>query len=158
MSQSILIRRAVAADAVTIGTLARQFADYLRALGDTTEFKLNAETCLRDGFGENPAFEGLVAEDDGRVIGYLLYHMGYDSDKAQRTLYVADLYVDSTARRRGTGQALMEKAASIARERGAAEMIWSVFGPNDMAKSFYEKLGARRITEVYFMRLEVNAI
>lgn len=156
MSQSILIRRALAADAEAIGKLARQFADYLRALGDTTEFKLDAETCLRDGFGDNPAFEGLVAEDGGRVIGYLLYHMGYDSDKAQRTLYVADLYVGSASRRCGAGKALMEKAASIARERGAGEMIWSVFNSNMLAASFYEKLGAQRITDVYFMSLKTN--
>jgi len=158
MSQSILIRRAIAADAVAIGTLARQFADYLRGLGDTTEFKLTAESCLRDGFGNDPAFEGLIAEGDGRVIGYLLYHMGYDSDKAQRTMYVADLYVDSVFRRHGAGKALMEKAASIARERGAGEMIWSVFGPNTLAAAFYEKLGAQKITEVYFMALMTDAL
>ncbi len=157
MSQPIVIRQALAADASAIGTLARQFADYLRALGDTTEFKLTAETCLRDGFGENPAFEGLVATVDGGVIGYLLYHMGYDSDRAQRTLHLADLYVDEAARRQGAGKALMERAASVARERGAGEMIWSVFGPNTLAASFYEQLGARKITDVYFMSLKAEA-
>lgn len=158
MSLSILIRRALPADAPAIGKLARQFAGYLRTLGDTTEFKLTAETCLRDGFGHEPAFEGLVAESDGQVISYLLYHMGYDSDLAHRTLHVADLYVDADSRRQGVGKALMAKAAAIARERGAGEMIWSVFAANDMAAAFYEGLGARRITDVYFMKLNTNAI
>jgi ribosomal protein S18 acetylase RimI-like enzyme len=126
-------------------------------LGDTTEFKLTAEACLRDGFDHEPAFEGLVAESDGHVVGYLLYHMGYDSDLAQRTLHVADLYVDADSRRRGIGKTLMAKAAAIARERGAGEMIWSVFTANDMAAAFYEGLGAQRITEVYFMKLNANA-
>ena len=29
---------------------------------------------------------GLVAEVDDNVIGYLLYHFGYDSDRAARNL------------------------------------------------------------------------
>lgn len=155
-SPSLIIRQAVATDASAIGNLARQFAEYLRELGDTTEFQLTPETCLRDGFGDSPAFEGLVAESEGRVMGYLLYHMGYDSDKAQRTLHVADLYVDAAARRQGTGKALMETAATIARERRAGEMIWSVLPANQLATSFYEKLGAQRITEVFFMRLNID--
>ncbi|MCI0387158.1 MAG: hypothetical protein MOB07_00070 [Acidobacteria bacterium] len=75
------IRAASADDAEAVGRLAQQFADYLRSLGDTTDFKLNAQTYLRDGFGANPAFSGLVAELDGNIVGYLLYHSGYDTDK-----------------------------------------------------------------------------
>jgi len=156
MSQNVLIRRALATDAEAIGRLALHFAEYLRDLGETTEFNLTEETFLRDGFGDEPAFEGLVAEDAGRVIGYLHYHMGYDSDRAQRTLHVADLYVDGASRRQGVGKALMAEAARIARERGAGEMIWAVFKGNSMAESFYEQLGGERITDVYFMKLKVS--
>lgn len=158
MSQPILIRPAIAADSEAIGNLASQFSQYLRSLGDTTEFKLTAEACRRDGFGDAPAFEGLVAEHGGRVIGYLLYHIGYDSDAARRTLHVADLYVDASSRRHGIGKALMAKAAEVARERGAGEMIWSVFTANEIASAFYEKLGARPITDVYFMRLKTSEL
>ena len=62
-----------------------------------------AAAYLRDGFGARPAFFGIVAEDQGTVVGYLLYHFGYDSDAAARTLHIADLYVDSGTRRRGAG-------------------------------------------------------
>jgi len=56
------IRPALASDAPAIGSLANQFASYLRSLGDPTGFKLTAEAYLRDGFGLRPAFQGLVAE------------------------------------------------------------------------------------------------
>ena len=158
MSQPIIIRQAIATDSEAIGYLASQFSRYLRSLGDTTEFKLTAEACRRDGFGVAPAFEGIVAEHDGRVIGYLLYHLGYDSDAAQRTMHVADLYVDATSRRLGVGKALMAKAAEVARNQGAGEMIWSVFTANKIASAFYERLGARRITDVYFMRLKTSEL
>ncbi len=154
----ITIRSARAVDAQNIGRLARQFAEYLRSLGDQTEFKMNAEAYLRDGFGKRPAFSGLVAEDGGKVIGYLLYHLGYDSDAATRVLHVVDLYVERDARRQGAGRALMEAAAKIATEAGAEELVWSVYNLNELAASFYEKLGAERITEVFFMRLKTNQI
>ncbi len=108
---ALIIRPALASDAQSIGNLARQFASYLRELGDLTDFKLTANAYLRDGFGTKPAFAGLVAEDQGKVIGYLLYHFGYDSDRA--------------ARNQGVGKALMARAASIAREASAEEIIWS---------------------------------
>jgi ribosomal protein S18 acetylase RimI-like enzyme len=150
---ALIVRPAAAADAEAVDKLARQFAGYLRSLGDTTDFKLNAESYLRDGFGSNPAFAGLVAEVDGNVIGYLLYHFGYDSDRAARNLHIVDLYVDLEARKRGVGRALMTDAERIACEAGAQELVWAVYHANALAAAFYEKLGARRITDVFFMKL-----
>src|SRR6266481_5576728 len=126
------IRATLASDAPAIGSLASQFAGYLRGLGDLTDFKLTAEAYLRDGFGLRPAFEGLVAEERGYVIGYLLYHFGYDSDGAFRNLHIVDLYVDSKSRKKGAGRALMMAAAGVARKAGAREMIWSVYHANHL--------------------------
>ena len=153
---TFIIRLALAGDAHAVGKLAQQFAGYLRNLGDPTDFKLTAETYIRDGFGVTPAFAGLVAEDRGAVIGYLLYHFGYDSDKAIRNLHIVDLYVDSAVRRQGVGTALMSHVAGIAREARAQELIWSVFHPNALATRFYEGLGAGRITDVFFMKLPAD--
>ena len=158
MATDFVVRPAHSGDALAIGALAKQFADYLRALGDHTDFQLTAETCLRDGFGETPAFAGLVAECQGEVAGYLLYHFGYDSDRAARTLHIADLFVDSKSRRQGLGRALVARAAELAREAGVEEITWSVFNSNTLATRFYESLGAERITEVFFMKLRADAL
>jgi len=152
------IRAARADDAFAIGALARQFADYLRELGDTSEFRLTAEAYLRDGFGQNPAFAGLVAEADGRVIGYLLYHFGYDSDRAARTLDIADLYVEQTRRNQGVGGALMTHVADVARKAGAEEIVWAVYRANDPAIRFYERMGAHRLTDIFLMKLKSHAL
>ena len=155
---AVIIRAALPSDAESIGNPARQFASYLRELGDLTQFQLTTDAYLRDGFGTQPAFAGLVAEDQAKVIGYLLYHFGYDSDRAARNMHVVDLYVDRAARNQGVGKALMARAASIAREASAAEMIWSVYQSNTIAATFYEKLGAQRITDVFFMKLSADKI
>jgi ribosomal protein S18 acetylase RimI-like enzyme len=52
----------------------------------------------------------------------------------------------------------MAAAASIAREAGARELVWSVYHANNLATTFYEKLGAQRITEVFFMKLRADAL
>jgi GNAT superfamily N-acetyltransferase len=158
VKKSFFVRTARAEDAISIGALAFQFADYLRSLGDTSEFRLNYETILRDGFGANPAFFGLVAEENGQVIGYLLYHFGYDSDRAERRLDIADLYVEKTRRNQGAGKALMAQAAKIARDAGAEQMVWSVFKPNEIGTRFYEGIGAQRIEELFLMKLNADAI
>lgn len=155
---SLTIRTARADDAESIGALAGQFANYLRGLGDTSEFRLTAEAYLRDGFGKNPAFAGIVAVENSQVIGYLLYHFGYDSDRAARTLDIADLYVERTKRNQGVGKALVAQAAQIAREAGAEQMVWAVFRPNDLATKFYEGIGAQRINDIFLMRLNADAI
>ena len=155
---ALTIRSARATDAPAIGSLAKQFAIYLRSLGDQTNFKLTAEAYLRDGFGLRPAFAGLVAEDGDQVTGYLLYHLGYDSDRAARNLHIVDLYVDPASRRQGVGKALMTEAARVARETGGEELIWFVYHPNTLATAFYEKLGAQRVSDIFFMKLRADRI
>lgn len=152
------IRAATADDAKVVGKLAEQSADYLRRLGDTSDFNLNAKTFLRDGFGPNPAFSSLVAEQDGHIVGYLLYHFGYDADNAARNLHVIDLYVDAKTRKQGVGKALMSAAARICREAGGTELFWAVYIPNKLAASFYEGIGARYTKDLDFMKIDAEAL
>lgn len=149
------IRAAEEGDSTQIGLLAGQFADYLRGLGDQTDFNFNAEAYLRDGFGSDPAFEGIVASRDDTILGYLLYCPGYDTDRGVRLLHVLDLYVRDDARRQGVGRALMLEAASICRLRGSRELVWSVYEPNKLAVEFYEGLGARHVVGLALMTLPV---
>lgn len=150
-----MIRPAEAKDAEQIGQMAREFADYLRSLGDEAELKFDAETYLRDGFGSNPAFSGLVAAHDGETFGYLLYHFGYDVDYITRTLHVVDLYVRARWRGHGIGRALMEQAGHICRAQGGTQLFWAVYAPNKTALRFYERIGARLTQNLLFMRLDV---
>src|ERR671937_136814 len=110
---TVAIRAATMSDAEAIGRLAAEFQDYLRSLGDRTEFDFGASHYVRDGFGEDPAFAGLVAESGDAVVGYLLYHDGYE----------IDLYVQAAWRRQGIGESLMRRAAEVGRARGAQLML-----------------------------------
>jgi ribosomal protein S18 acetylase RimI-like enzyme len=152
----LVIRESTPGDAEVIGEMVAEFQAYLRALGDQTDFDFGASQYLRDGFGDDPAFNGLVAETESGVAAYLLYHFGYDTDRGQRLVHIIDLYVMEAFRHRGIASALMERAAEIGRARGAEAMFWSVYEPNTEALGFYEALGARRIRGLQFMSLEIG--
>jgi GNAT superfamily N-acetyltransferase len=149
------IRSATPGDAAEIEQLYRQSAAHLQALDDETDFRFNAQIYLRDGFGPNPAFTGLVAEGDNGLIGYLLYTFGYDTDRAMRYLFIIDLLVDEAQRGQGIGRALMQQAAQICREQGGGELFWAVYVKNQSALEFYRRLGATEVTELIFMILPV---
>jgi ribosomal protein S18 acetylase RimI-like enzyme len=148
-------------DTAAIGELMRESAAYYCSLGDASPFVTDTEaaieTYLRDGFGPHPAFEGLVAERDGEILGCLFYHHGYHPDDMARILYVIDLYVREDSRRQGIGRALMTRAATICRQLGGTQLHWYVWNRNESAFGFYERLGARRTRELTYMRLDVWA-
>jgi ribosomal protein S18 acetylase RimI-like enzyme len=59
----------------------------------------------------------------------------------RRRAHVEALVVDRLHRRAGIGTALMSAAAAWARERGATELVLTVWAGNLAAEAFYERLG-----------------
>ena len=57
-------------------------------------------------------------------------------------LYIEDLYIDESYRRRGFGAALLRYVARIAIERNCGRLEWSVLDWNKPAIDFYNRLGA----------------
>ena len=153
-SHDPVIREARRDDVPAIAALVEQFAGYMRDLGDTTELRLDAAALERDGFGPDPAFHGLVALVSDDIVGFLLYHSGYDTDAACRLLFVVDLYVSEPARGQGIGAALMNEARKVAVQAGAAQLVWTVDRRNESAKRFYARLGARFVETLELMYLD----
>ena len=152
----IRTRTALVTDAERVVALYHEFTRYLRSLGDKAENRLTPDIYRRDGFGEDPAFSGLVAEFDREVVGYLLYHFGYDAELAARVMFVIDLYVAKEHRMRGIGTSLMNHAKSICCKSDVDEIVWSVYKPNIGAHDFYKRLGAESIDDLDYMRLKVK--
>lgn len=152
---ALTIRACKSEDAAEIERLYLQSVAHLQSLGDMDAFLFSTEVYLRDGFGANPAFAGLVAEAGEHLVGYLLYEMNYDTDAAARSLFILDLAVDEAARRQGVGRQLMNAAADLCRSLGGSELVWAVYNKNQPAFDFYLSLGAKPITDLTFMHLPV---
>lgn len=152
----VRIRKLTAGDVDAVQAMVRAFGAYLTALGDSWTHNFTSERYLTDGFGPNPAFHGLIAEDDGGALGYLLMSPNYDVDRGIRIEIVVDLWVNERARGKGIGKALMREAADLARQRGARQLLWAVFKPNKLAADFYRGIGGRLVDDLDWMYLPLD--
>jgi GNAT superfamily N-acetyltransferase len=100
----------------------------------------------------------LVAEMGGKLVGYAIYFYSYSSFLAKPSLYLEDLFVLEEYRKRGVGFALFRRCVDEAIARGCGRMEWSVLTWNEKALKFYEKLGARRLSEWYVYRLDEKGL
>ncbi len=88
----------------------------------------------------------LLAEDEGRPVGYALARYG---DHGPTTAYVSDLWVDGDARRQGLGRELLRHVGSAAAERGVTHVLLDVDAKNRGAIAFYERLGFEESAKIY---------
>ena len=148
---SFAIRPAVIGDAEAIGEMSQEFAAHRQTLGGDPGYYLTPERIRADGFGPVPAFAGIVAAQEGMLLGYLLHHPAYASDLAERYLVICDLFVRGAGRRRGVGRALMLAARAHCRSVGGSGLFWSVLETNNAALAFYRGLGAATAESLEFM-------
>ena len=104
-------------------------------------------------FGPKPATYALVAEVDGRVVGFALYFLNFSTWEGTHGLYLEDLFVEPDHRGSGLGRALLAALAAIARDRGYARVEWSVLDWNQPSIDFYTRLGAVPMDEWTVFRL-----
>jgi GNAT superfamily N-acetyltransferase len=155
-NDELIIRNATVDDAPAIGSLVDEFRSYLHALGDVNAcINFGSEQYRRDGFGTNPAFQGLIAERGGQALGYALYAFDYSTDMGSRTVFLHDLFVHSAYRGQGVGEAMMRRLMEVCKAEGARSMNWIVWHTNESAIRFYEHMGAQLVDTVRLMRIDL---
>lgn len=155
MSDRITIRPATSADGETFLALVDALADYEDLARPTAEARARL---LADAFGERPRIDVYLGEWDGEPVAYAIVLETYSSFLALPTLYLEDLFVVPEARRHGLGRAFFRFLATEAVRRGCGRMEWVVLDWNELAIGFYEKLGARRLTEWLPYRLDADQL
>lgn len=115
--------------------LIRELAHYEKASQEVTN---TVEMMERDGFGENPVFGFIVAEEDGIIYGLSIYYWRYSTWKGKR-IYLEDLIVTESRRGLGMGKLLFDKTKEIGKRAGATGMMWQVLDWNEPAINFYRK-------------------
>ncbi|MDE1857554.1 MAG: GNAT family N-acetyltransferase [Thaumarchaeota archaeon] len=138
-----------------------QFIGLLLALAKFERLKPPSEAgkkrILEDVFAKKRV-NLFVAARGRRLIGYALYFYSYSSFLAKPTLYLEDLYVLEEHRKSGVGFALFRRCVDEAMTEGCGRMEWSVLAWNEKALKFYERLGARRLSEWYVYRLDEKGL
>jgi GNAT superfamily N-acetyltransferase len=150
----LVLRPATRADVPTILGLIRGIAEYERLAHEVEA----TEALLREhGFGPRRIYEAILAERNGRAVGFALYFYSFSTFKARPTLYLEDLFVVPQERRGGIGSRLLTRLAQIAVERECGRMEWSVLDWNTPARDLYFKLGAKAMEEWTVFRMTPDA-
>jgi ribosomal protein S18 acetylase RimI-like enzyme len=95
----------------------------------------------------------LVAVDSSDMVGGACHLQIYDTPAGhamvpERRGHIETLIVAPARRRRGCGRALMAAATAWARQRGAGQLLLTVWAGNEDAAQFYAALGYRTISQV----------
>ena len=147
------IRPATAADVPLILTFIRALATYERA----PEAVIATEAdLLRDGFGPNPFYYCLIAEQEGRPAGFAFYFFDYSTWLGRSGIYLEDIFVHPEFRGLGIGKALLKQVAVIAQEKGCARLKWAVL--DTPAIDFYRAMGAEFMDEWRTVRVSGEAL
>jgi GNAT superfamily N-acetyltransferase len=91
--------------------------------------------------GDDPnQFNGLVAEQDGRLVGLTHYLFHAHAWKIERVCYLQDLYADPEVRGTGVGRALIEAVYAAADAEGAPAVYWLTQDFNTTARRLYDRI------------------
>lgn len=149
-----VIRFAAREDAAEILRLIRELATYEELLD---QVRVSEADILRDGFGEQPRFECLIAEHDGEAVGLAVFFHTYSTFAGRPGLYLEDLIVSEAARGLGLGRRLVARLAGIALERGCPRIDFAVL-PENPARDFYARIGATQKEDWLGYRLSGPAL
>ena len=86
--------------------------------------------------------EVLLAEQDGRPVGFALFFHNFSTFLGRAGIYLEDLFVRPEARGRGAGKALLRELARLALERGCGRLEWGCLDWNAPSIAFSRARGA----------------
>lgn len=109
-------------------------------------------------FGAHPYVEAILADLQGKPVGFALFFHNYSTFLTQPGIYLEDLFVLPEYRRQGVGKAMIKYLAQLARERNCGRLEWSVLDWNESAIAFYRRMGASILPDWRICRVTGEAI
>ena len=100
----------------------------------------------------NPQIQGLVAEDNGAVIGIVHFHYQLSTWTDTFDCYLEDLYIEEIARGKGAARALIQAVKELSIQHECSKLFWITKESNSMARRLYDKVA----TLGDFVRYEVK--
>jgi phosphinothricin acetyltransferase len=137
----ITIRQAVLTDAAAIAGIYNQgIADR----GATFETEPRTAADIEARLHDQARFPMLVAEDDGRVIGWAGTG-SYRPRACYAGIAEVSVYLDRASRGRGAGRKLLEALIAAARERGYWKLVSRAFPFNAASRALCRACGFREV-------------
>ncbi|MDP3896666.1 MAG: GNAT family N-acetyltransferase [Mesorhizobium sp.] len=132
------LRPATPADAPILHGALLRLGDHL---GTGAHIASTPHDLATHGLAPGRAFEGLIAEIDGRFAGMCLYLKIFSTWLGRPGVYIQDLYVEAEFRGLKVGERLLARVATLARAEGATHLRLAVDDDNPAAQAFYDRIG-----------------
>ncbi|WP_338699222.1 GNAT family N-acetyltransferase [Streptomyces sp. Q6] len=133
------ISTATAADTDVLSVILGEIEEYYGGeytLGDPDQIRAAL-------FSEQPVATVLLARDGDEVLGMASYSRLWPAAGADTSLYLKELFVRESARRRGVARALMSALREEAVRLGCSRVEWTADTDNPPALALYEALGVQ---------------
>ena len=151
---NFLIRKATPADMPSVLELITELAIFER---EPEAVVVTVADLQHDGFGVHPLFHAFVAEVAGEIVGMALYYYRYSTWKG-KTIHLEDLIVTEKMRGTGLGMALYTEIIRQGKRDNVRRIEWNVLDWNTPAIDFYEKSGARVLTDWRVAQMDERGI
>ena len=149
-----MIRFAEKKDMVSVLKLIQELADFEN---EPDAVIVTEDDLIRDGFGSNPIFQCLVAEEAGDVVGMALFYPRYSTWKGP-TFHLEDLIVTQSLRGKGFGKELYSAFINFAAQKQVRRIEWVVLDWNTHAIDFYKNSGADVLDDWKTVQMDEQAI
>lgn len=150
MADMVTIDRGTPADTEVIAALTGEIESYYG--GDNVPGDVGQVRAML--FGQRPMATVLLARDGGAVLGMASYSFLWPAAGADASLYLKELFVRESVRRRGVARALIAKLREEAAEAGCSRVEWTADRDNPTALAFYKALGTEPHKGKVFYRME----
>jgi GNAT superfamily N-acetyltransferase len=144
-----IIRFAEEKDASAIFAMIKELATYEKLLD---HMEATEELICRQLFHRKIA-ETLIAELQGKPVGYAIFFHNFSSFLGRPGIYIEDIYVKPEARGNGFGKALFSVIAEVAKERECGKLEWTCLNWNAPSIAFYKRMGAELMNDWTVFRL-----
>ncbi|KAJ0167766.1 N-acetyltransferase ats1 [Colletotrichum tanaceti] len=170
-----IVRHARRQDIPIILSLIRELADYEHeldsvqateeTLGNTIAFAPADQTTYTPGKPQTeptapgrPARCLLLFNEAGEGVGMALYFYNYSTWRAKPGVYLEDLYVRQSERKKGYGKRLLVELAKEVVAMNGGRLEWAVLKWNEPSIKFYESIGAKAMDDWVGMRVDGEAL
>jgi phosphinothricin acetyltransferase len=136
---AVLIRLAAEQDAAALAAIYRPYVEKSRISFE--DVAPDSAEMARRIAGERPGYHPwLVAEEDGRLLGYAA-SSPFRARAAYRWVVETGIYLAQEAKGRGIGRALLGPLVGLLERQGYVAAIGAIALPNDASVALHEKLG-----------------